>query len=86
MPPGHAVEYGCVALFEVPVPARDLQTSLISDMQQCLNLPPLHDRGGASFMLSPVPDNRRLRVSMFESGDYYLVRIALTRYEAEEAN
>lgn len=86
MPPGRAVEYGCITRFEVPVPARELQTSLISDMQQCLSLPPEHDRGGASFMLSDVPDNRRLRVSIFESGAYYFVRIALTRYETGAAN
>ncbi len=82
MPPGRAVEYGCIVRFEVPAPASDLQTSLIAEMQECLNLPPAHDRGGASFMLSAVPDNRRLRVSMFESGSaQYVVRIALTRYE-----
>ena len=87
MPPGRAVEYGCVVHFDAPVPARDFQTSLIAEMQSCLSLPPEHDRGGASFMLSDVPDNRRLRVSMFESGSTeYAVRLALTHYETGAAN
>ena len=84
LPPGRAVEYGCIVEFDVPVPARDFRTSMIADMQQCLSLPPVPDRGGASFMLATAPDYRRLRVSMFESGStQYAVALRLTRYDFE---
>ena len=82
-PPGHAVDYGCVVRFEVPVPATELKNSLIADMEQCLGVAPAHDRGGSAFVLSEIPDYRQVRVSMYESGStQYAVRIALWRYEA----
>lgn len=82
--PGRSVDYGCIVRFDVPVPARDFQESMIADMQQCLSLPPVPDRGGASFMISTAPDNRRLRMSMFETGSSgYAVGLNLTRYDFE---
>jgi len=81
LPPGRAVDYGCIVRFDVPVPAHDFQASMVADMQQCLGLPPVPDRAGASFGLSTAPDNRRLRVSMFETGSHYAVALRLTRYD-----